>query len=46
MRREQYDALKRLTRREQTHLPYRYDFTDDEEHSLIGTAIYFHLTKG
>ena len=25
---------------------YRYGFTDGEEHPLIGTAIYFHLTKG
>nr|WP_243137795.1 hypothetical protein [Faecalibacterium prausnitzii] len=24
---------------------YRYGFTDGEEHPLIGTAIYFHLTK-
>jgi len=24
----------------------RYGFTDGEEHPLIGTAIYFHLTKG
>ena len=23
-----------------------YGFTDGEEHPLIGTAIYFHLTKG
>ena len=45
-RRELYDGLKRLTRREQTYLLYRYGFTDGEEHPLIGTAIYFHLTKG
>ena len=44
-RRELYDGLKRLTQREQTHLLYRYGFTDGEEHLLIGTAIYFHLTK-
>ena len=25
---------------------YRYGFTDGEEHPLIGTAMYFHLTKG
>ena len=30
---------------EQTYLLYRYGFTDGEEHPLIGTAIYFHLTK-
>ena len=45
-RQELYDGLKRLTRREQTYLLYRYGFTDGEEHPLIGTAIYFHLTKG
>ena len=45
-RRELYDALKRLSQREQTYLLYRYGFTDGEEHPLIGTAIYFHLTKG
>ncbi len=44
--RELYDGLKRLTQREQTYLLYRYGFTDGEEHPLIGTAIYFHLTKG
>ena len=45
-RRELYDGLKRLTQREQTYLLYRYGFTDGEEHPLISTAIYFHLTKG
>ena len=45
-RRELYYGLKRLTQREQTYLLYRYGFTDGEEHPLIGTAIYFHLTKG
>ena len=45
-RRELYNGLKRLTQREQTYLLYRYGFTDGEEHPLIGTAIYFHLTKG
>ena len=45
-RRELYDGLKRLTQREQTYLLYRYGFTDGEEHPQIGTAIYFHLTKG
>ena len=28
------------------YLLYRYGFTDGEEHPLIGTAIYFRLTKG
>ena len=45
-RRELYSGLQRLTDREQTYLLYRYGFTDGEEHPLIGTAIYFHLTKG
>ena len=45
-RQELYDGMKRLTRREQTYLLYRYGFTDGEEHPLIGTAMYFHLTKG
>ena len=35
-----------LPQKEQTYLLYRYGFTDGEEHPLIGTAIYFHLTKG
>ena len=43
---ELYAALDKLTAREQTYLLYRYGFTDGEEHPLIGTAIYFHLTKG
>ena len=42
---ELYAALDKLTAREQTYLLYRYGFTDGEEHPLIGTAIYFHLTK-
>lgn len=43
--RELYDALKKLTAREQTYLLYRYGFTDDMEHPLIGTAIHFHLSE-
>ena len=43
---ELYAALDKLTAREQTYLLYRYGFTDGKEHPLIGTAIYFHLTKG
>ena len=43
---ELYAAMDKLTAREQTYLLYRYGFTDGEEHPLIGTAIYFHLTKG
>lgn len=43
--RELYDALKKLTAREQTYLLYRYGFTDNMEHPLIGTAIHFHLSE-
>lgn len=43
--RELYDALKKLSTREQTYLLYRYGFTDDIEHTLIGTAIHFHLNE-
>ncbi len=39
-----YTALKKLSAREQTYLLYRYGFTDDIEHTLIGTAIHFHLS--
>ncbi|MCD8073479.1 MAG: sigma-70 family RNA polymerase sigma factor, partial [Lachnospiraceae bacterium] len=35
---ELYSALEKLNAREQTYLLYRYGFTDDIEHSLIGTA--------
>ena len=44
-RRELYDALKRLTQREQTYLLYRYGFTDGIEHPLIGAALHFHLSE-
>ena len=44
------DFLKKVFSQRATVLdlppPYRYGFTDGEEHPLIGTAIYFHLTKG
>ena len=43
--RELYEGLGQISEREQTYLLYRYGFTDGEEHPLIGTAIYFHLTK-
>lgn len=41
---ELYSALEKLSAREQTYLLYRYGFTDDMEHTLIGTAIHFHLS--
>lgn len=42
---ELYNALEKLTAREQTYLLYRYGFMDGTEHSLIGTAMHFHLSK-
>ncbi len=42
---ELYAALDALTTREQSYLLYRYGFTDDIEHTLIGTAIHFHLSE-
>ncbi|MCD8096738.1 MAG: sigma-70 family RNA polymerase sigma factor [Lachnospiraceae bacterium] len=41
---ELYSALEKLSAREQTYILYRYGFTDDIEHTLIGTAIHFHLS--
>ncbi len=43
--RELYQGLESLNAREQTYLLYRYGFTDDVEHPLIGTAIHFHLSE-
>ena len=43
--RELYEGLVRIGEREQTYLLYRYGFTDDTEHTLIGTAIHFNLTE-
>lgn len=43
--RELYDALDKLSPREQTYLLYRYGFTDGVEHPLIGTALHFHLSE-
>lgn len=42
---ELYAALDKLEPREQTYLLYRFGFTDDIEHTLIGTAIHFHLSE-
>ena len=44
-RRELYNGLQRLTDREQTYLLYRYGFTDDAEHTMIGSAIHFNLRE-
>lgn len=42
---ELYNALDKLSPREQTYLLYRYGFTDGVEHPLIGTALHFHLSE-
>ncbi len=43
--RELYDALDRIGDREQAYLLYRYCFTDDVAHTMIGTAIHFNLSE-
>ena len=43
--RELYDGLGRLSEREQAYLLYRYGFTDDVEHTMIGTAVHFNLRE-
>lgn len=43
--RELYGGLGQISEREQTYLLYRFGFTDDIEHTLIGTAIHFHLSE-
>ena len=43
--RELYEGLGRLSEREQAYLLYRYGFTDDIGHTLIGTAIHFNLSE-
>ena len=42
---ELYDSLGKISEREQAYLLYRYGFTDDTEHTLIGTAIHFNLRE-
>ena len=43
--RELYEGLGQVSEREQTYLLYRHGFTDDIGHTLIGTAIHFHLSE-
>lgn len=43
--REMYAGLEKLSDREQAYLLYRYGFTDDLEHEMIGTAIHFSLRE-
>ena len=42
---ELYQAMEKLSAREQTYLLYRFRFADDTAHPLIGTALHFHLTE-
>ena len=43
--RELYEGFGQISEREQTYLLYRYGFTDDIGHTLIGTAIHFNLSE-
>lgn len=43
--RELYGGLGQISEREQMYLMYRHGFTDDIGHTLIGTAIHFHLSE-
>lgn len=43
--RELYEGLGQISKREQMYLLYRHGFTDDIGHTLIGTAIHFHLSE-
>ena len=42
---ELYAALDKLEPRGQTYVLYRFGFTDNIEHTLIGAAIHFHLSE-
>ena len=44
-RKELYEGLRRLSKREQIYLLYRFGFEDDMEHPLVGTALHFHLSE-
>lgn len=43
--RELYKGLGQISEREQAYLLYRHGFADDIGHTLIGTAIHFHLSE-
>lgn len=43
--RQLYEGFGQISEREQTYLLYRYGFTDDIGHTLIGTAIHFNLSE-
>lgn len=42
---ELHEGLWHISEREQVYLLYRFDFEDDMEHPLVGTALHFHLSK-
>ena len=44
-RRELYEGLRCISEREQVYLLYRFGFEDDMEHTLVGTALHFHLSE-
>lgn len=44
-RRELYEGLRRISKREQVYLLYRFGFEDNMEHLLVGTALHFHLSE-
>lgn len=44
-RKELYEGLRRISKREQVYLLYRFGFEDDMEHPLVGTALHFHLSE-
>lgn len=44
-RKELYEGLRRLSKREQVYLLYCFGFEDDMEHPLVGTALHFHLSE-
>ena len=43
--RELYEGLRRISKREQIYLLYRFGFEDDMEHPLVGTALPFPLSE-
>lgn len=44
-RKELYEGLRRISKREQVYQLYRFGFEDDMEHPLVGTALHFHLSE-
>lgn len=44
-RKELYAGLRRISKREQVYLLYRFGFEDDMEHPLVGTALHLHLSE-